>query len=209
MKKVPLKPLVPSVRRLLVPVRRLAQWDRHTHTHTHTQDKYRNPRCACAPRVKYLHVPINKCTYMYVEIEATSVHSHLLSRLWSPFGYVIFIMFTPTLTCVLQQDNGAQMSLYYTCMYAYTTKHVHVINMHISLHLGNVCSSCSSCSFQRISFSVLLAKSREVHHSSFFFCTINLSLNNFTIGVNPGDNSALWQSHTSQGLQLFSKASAE
>ena len=23
----------------------------HTHTHTHTQDDYRNPRCACAPRV--------------------------------------------------------------------------------------------------------------------------------------------------------------
>ena len=48
---MPLKPLVPSVRRLLAPVRRLALWDRHTHTHT--QDKYCNPRCACAPRVNY------------------------------------------------------------------------------------------------------------------------------------------------------------
>ena len=29
--------------------------DRHTHTdrHTDTQSKYRNPRCACAPRVNY------------------------------------------------------------------------------------------------------------------------------------------------------------
>ena len=39
MKNVPLKPLVPSVRCLLAPVRRLAQWDRQTriqtHTHTH------------------------------------------------------------------------------------------------------------------------------------------------------------------------------
>ena len=25
--------------------------DTLTHTHTHTQDDYRNPRCACAPRV--------------------------------------------------------------------------------------------------------------------------------------------------------------
>ena len=51
MKKVLLKLLVPSVRRLLAPVRRLAWLDRHTDTHT--QDKYRNPRCACAPRVNY------------------------------------------------------------------------------------------------------------------------------------------------------------
>ena len=51
MRKVPLKPLVPSVRRLLAPVRRLARWDRCTHTDT--EDKYRNPRGACAPRVNY------------------------------------------------------------------------------------------------------------------------------------------------------------
>ena len=25
--------------------------DTHTHTHTDTQNDYRNPRCACAPRV--------------------------------------------------------------------------------------------------------------------------------------------------------------
>ena len=25
--------------------------DTQTHTHTHTQNDYRNPRCACAPRV--------------------------------------------------------------------------------------------------------------------------------------------------------------
>ena len=36
MKKVPLKPLVSSVRHLLAPVHRLALWDRHTHRHTHT-----------------------------------------------------------------------------------------------------------------------------------------------------------------------------
>ena len=34
-KKVPFKPLVPLVRRLLVPVRRLAQRDRQTDRHTH------------------------------------------------------------------------------------------------------------------------------------------------------------------------------
>ena len=27
--------------------------DTHTHTQTHTQDDYRNPRCACAPRVNH------------------------------------------------------------------------------------------------------------------------------------------------------------
>ena len=27
------------------------QTHKHTHTHTHTQSDYRNPRCACAPRV--------------------------------------------------------------------------------------------------------------------------------------------------------------
>ena len=27
-----------------------------THTHTHTQDDYRNPRCACAPRVNHLMI---------------------------------------------------------------------------------------------------------------------------------------------------------
>ena len=30
--------------------------DTQTHTHTHTQDDYRNPRCACAPRVNNYRV---------------------------------------------------------------------------------------------------------------------------------------------------------
>ena len=40
-----------TVRRVLAPVRRLALGYTHTHTHTHTHNNYRNPRCACAPRV--------------------------------------------------------------------------------------------------------------------------------------------------------------
>ena len=60
---MPLKSLVPSVRRRLTPVRRLARRDRqtdrhldtHTHTHTHTQDKYYNPRSTCMPR------PVLRC----------------------------------------------------------------------------------------------------------------------------------------------------
>ena len=29
--------------------------DRHTYKNTHTQTKYRNPRCACAPRVSNIN----------------------------------------------------------------------------------------------------------------------------------------------------------
>ena len=32
--------------------------DRHTHTQTDTQNDYRNPRCACAPRVKTIIIPL-------------------------------------------------------------------------------------------------------------------------------------------------------
>ena len=60
MKKVPLKPLVPSVRRLLAPVHRLARRDRHTHTHTHT---HTNSSCVC---VYYL------CLH-------THIHSHKIT----------------------------------------------------------------------------------------------------------------------------------
>ena len=41
-------------------------------THTHTQDNYRNPRCACAPRVNYVeHYGIHQrriYTYIYIYI---------------------------------------------------------------------------------------------------------------------------------------------
>ena len=60
MKKVPLKPLVPSVRRLRAPVHRLARRDRHTHTHTHT---HTNSSCVC---VYYL------CLH-------THIHSHKIT----------------------------------------------------------------------------------------------------------------------------------
>ena len=42
----------------------------HTHTHTHTQYDYRNPRCACAPRVNELQEPFSVkiiCNRVYVE----------------------------------------------------------------------------------------------------------------------------------------------
>ena len=36
------------------------QTHKHTHTHTHTQSDYRNPRCACAPRVNNdKHAPLH------------------------------------------------------------------------------------------------------------------------------------------------------
>ena len=57
--KVLLKPLVPSVRRLLAPIRRLALWDRHTHrTGTVTFTAH-----ACRGLIKYCYYPQMQGTY--------------------------------------------------------------------------------------------------------------------------------------------------
>ena len=48
-----------------------------TNTHTHTQNDYRNPRCACAPRVNY--APLNlapcglDCTSSFINIFLSSL----------------------------------------------------------------------------------------------------------------------------------------
>ena len=37
----------------------------HTHAHIHTGDNYRNPRCACVPRVNKLNVDVEARSTTY------------------------------------------------------------------------------------------------------------------------------------------------
>jgi len=57
---VPLKPLVPLVRYLLVPVCRLAPANRHTHRHT--QDKYCNPLAHVHQVLKFASLLVSNTT---------------------------------------------------------------------------------------------------------------------------------------------------
>ena len=58
----------------------MGQTNTHTHTHTHTQNDYRNPRCACAPRV-------NNCRSARLENELTNFNCPIkTTSMWRKQG---------------------------------------------------------------------------------------------------------------------------
>ena len=64
--------------------RRWAGWThKHTHTHTHTQNDYRNPRCACAPRVNKVEVFLSQFEWNSRD-SPTAIEAQILCYSWLP-----------------------------------------------------------------------------------------------------------------------------
>ena len=76
--------------------------DTLTHTLTHTQSDYRNPRCACAPRVKYIDTL--DCRGVFGSANNDILYLHFVPRvLHFSATHLFFIICHPYIPFILKK----------------------------------------------------------------------------------------------------------
>ena len=70
--------------------------DRHTHTQTHTQNDYRNPRCACTPRVNNVMDAEKENNYLLILL--------FCSTSMTFYSFTHFLLLSPSLLLTAVQD---------------------------------------------------------------------------------------------------------